>query len=84
MGEVAPASQLTLLGDSLQDLQRLKLGWAKPWLYHGAGEGLGVETIPLVRSLSGWQPKSLSGKERWCHDNRRDLGETTGGAGDGG
>ena len=47
MGEVAPAGQLTLLGDSLQELQRHLLGWARSWLCPGVGEGMGREISPL-------------------------------------
>lgn len=36
MGEVTPAGRLPFLGDSLQELQRQKLGWARPWLCHAA------------------------------------------------
>lgn len=43
-----------------------------------------MENSPLVRSLLGWEPRSLSGKDRWCHESKRDLGATIGGAGDGG
>lgn len=84
MGEVAPAGQLTWPGYGPQEMQRYKLGWARSWLCRGVGEGLGVENYPLVRSLLRWEPRSLSGKERRCHSSRKDLGETAGGADDGG
>lgn len=67
MGEVAPAGWLSLLGDSLQELQSQTLGWARSWLCHGAGEGLGDGEQPLgeVTSRAGakvpfWEEKAVS------------------------
>lgn len=59
MGEVAPAGWLPLLGVSFQELQRNWVGLAP-----GSAMGLGVENSPLVRSLLGWEPRDLFGKER--------------------
>ena len=63
MGEVAPAGRRPFLGDSLRELQRQKLGWARP----GSAVGLGGGEQPFseVTSRVGakgpfWEGKVMS------------------------